>query len=62
MLRTEIVITPSAAPVRFGDLLLVDVRRFHLDAYREARRQYFRATEAKLAKAKPSPDAHPNGR
>lgn len=49
MLRTEIVISPLAAPVRFGDLLLLDVRRFHLDAYCEARRQHFRAAEATLA-------------
>jgi integrase len=52
ILRTEIVISPTTAPVAFGELLFVDVRRFHVDAYREARRRKFRATEAKLAKMK----------
>jgi integrase len=35
--------------VRFGDLIFEDVRRHHLDAFRDARRQVFREAERRAA-------------
>ncbi|MGV3518537.1 tyrosine-type recombinase/integrase [Luteitalea sp.] len=42
--------TLSGATFRLGDLVFAEVKRFHIEAYRDTRRQHFRTTEARLAK------------
>ena len=40
----------GGATLRLGDLVFTEVKRFHIETYRDTRRQHFRATEARLAK------------
>lgn len=43
--RTEIPAGPSTT-IPFGELVFEEIRRHHIDAYREARRAHYRAAEA----------------